>query len=105
MAAVITEITTTGILEKDSAGLISTDFFVVYAAGQLVNGFVSDRMFPFVLIASSLGLSAAANLVMFFAMYTGAPFWCYMLIWAANGVAQSAIYPTLIRIVSTVMPE
>ncbi|MBQ2768221.1 MAG: MFS transporter [Clostridia bacterium] len=105
LAAVITEITTTGILEKDSAGLISTAFFVVYAAGQLVNGFVSDRMSPFFLIASSLGLSAAANLVMFFAMYTGAPFWCYMLIWAANGVAQSAIYPTLIRIISTVMPE
>ena len=105
LSAAITEITTTGILEKDSAGLIGTAFFVVYAAGQLINGFLSDRMSPFFLIGFSIGMSAAVNLVMFFAMYLSAPLWCYILIWAANGYAQSAIYPTLIRMIATVLPE
>lgn len=105
LAAAITEITTTGILEKDAAGLISTAFFIVYGVGQIINGFLSDRVSPFFLIGISVGGSALANLAMFFAMYTSAPLWCWLLIWAVNGYAQSAIYPTLIRLVSGVLPE
>lgn len=105
LAAAITEITTTGILEKDVAGLIHTVFFIVYAGGQLVNGFLSDRLSPFSLIVVSLVGSALSNLVMFWAMCSSAPFWCYLVIWAVNGFAQSAVYPTLIRLVSGVLPE
>lgn len=105
LAAAITEITTTGILEKDVAGLIHTVFFAVYAVGQLINGFLSDRLSPFSLIVVSLSGSAVANLVMFWAMSSSAPFWCFLLIWGVNGFAQSAVYPTLIRLVSGVLPE
>lgn len=105
LSAAITEITTTGILEKDAAGLIGTAFFVVYAVGQIINGFLSDHVSPFFLIGISIGGSAVVNLVMFFAMYRSAPLWCYLLIWAVNGYAQSAIYPTLIRMIATVLPE
>lgn len=105
LSAAITEMTTTGILEKDSAGLISTSFFVVYAVGQLINGVLSDRVSPFLLIGVSLGGSALANLGMFFAVCASAPLWCCLVIWAINGYAQSAVYPTLIRLASGAMPE
>ncbi len=104
-SAALAEITTTGFMEKDAAGLISTAFFVTYGLGQLVNGFISDKMPPFGLVTLGIALSAVMNLLMYVSVKAGAGFAVYIVCWALNGYVQSVIWPTMIRIVSTVLPD
>ncbi len=105
LSAVMAEITTTGLMEKDAAGLIGTAFFATMGCGQIINGFLSDRTNPFRLVFISFVGSGLANVGMYLAAAYSAPQWVYPLIWAINGYAQSAVWPTMVRIFSTVLPE
>ncbi len=103
--AALTEITRTGMMDKDVGGFVGTVFFVAYGAGQFVNGILSDKLSPFGLVGLSLGLSGGCNLLMYAVALGGMNPAAVMVVWGLNGYAQSAVWPTLIRIVSTVLPE
>lgn len=47
---------------KEYTGLLSSTCFIFYAVGQLVNGFLGDRIHPKVMVAAGLGLSSVATL-------------------------------------------
>lgn len=47
---------------KEYTGLLSSACFIFYAVGQLVNGFLGDRIHPKLMVAAGLGLSSAATL-------------------------------------------
>ncbi|MCI8387519.1 MAG: MFS transporter [Clostridiales bacterium] len=104
-SAALSEISTSGFMEKDAGGLVNTAFFIVYGCGQLVNGFISDKVSPFRMITLGFAGAGVMNIAMFTAFRCGAPFWVYLLIWAVNGYCQSSVWPTMIRIVSNLMPE
>lgn len=104
-SAALAGITSSGFLEKDAAGLISTSFFICYGAGQFFSGFTADRLSPFELVAFGILMAGGANLLMYLSLKLGAGLGVYMAIWAVNGIVQSTVWPTMIRIISNILPE
>ena len=85
---------------KSQAGLIATGFFTTYGLGQLVNGFLGDRLSPRVMVAWGLGLSGLVNLL--FPLAPGAS--AAMALWCVNGFVQSMIWSPLVRQLSSWLP-
>lgn len=88
-------------LESDAittkvAGLVGTALFVFYGAGQLLSGYLGDRLQPKYLMFSGLMISAVCNLLLPL-MPNG-----YLMIpvWAINGFAQALLWPLIVRILS-----
>ncbi len=84
------------VLTKDIAGLIGTALFVFYGAGQLLSGYLGDKLQPKYLMFSGLMVSAVCNLLLPL-MPNG-----YLMIpvWAVNGFAQALLWPPIVRILS-----
>jgi len=80
-------------------GLAGSFFFWSYAAGQLINGFLGDKLNPKRMIFTGLALSAVLNLIFSYTMSVGA----MLLIWTANGLFQSMLWGPLLKIVSTII--
>lgn len=85
-----------GALDKSVAGLIGTALFVFYGAGQLISGYLGDRLQPKYLMFSGLMLSAVCNLLMPL-MPNG---YVMIPVWAVNGFAQALLWPPIVRILS-----
>ena len=88
-------------LSNQELGLVGSVFFLVYAVGQLVNGFLADRLpaFPFVTLALFCTVGANGAL----ALGNGLPW--ILVFWALNGYVQSIFWPSLTRILSTRFPK
>lgn len=97
LASIIDE----GIFTKAQAGLIGTVFFFCYGGGQLINGFLADKLSPFRMIFCGLTLSAAANLSMFFSRN----FIIMAVIWGLNGIAQSMLWTPIMYIISNILHD
>lgn len=83
-------------LFETTAGLIETAMFVFYGAGQLLSGFLGDRVKPAVLLGTGLGVTSLCNLALPFV-----PGGEWMIpIWAINGLAQAMLWPPIVRILS-----
>ncbi|WP_276948706.1 MFS transporter [Acetatifactor muris] len=97
MAAMIEE----QVLTKTQAGTISMVYFFVYGAGQLLNGFLGDKLQPGRMIFSGLALSMLCNLL----MGTAGAFGVMVIVWGVNGYAQSMVWPPIIRIFAKRLEE
>ncbi len=104
-SAALTGIVGSGMMERDTAGLIHTAFFICYGIGQLINGILADRLPPFSLVGIGFFGAGLSNLAMYAAVKAGAPFALLAAIWSVNGYLQSALWPTMLRIVSGILPE
>ena len=62
-AAIIEEIATNTGNARSSLALASTGMFITYGAGQLVSGYLGDRIQPKVLVALGLMVSSVMNLL------------------------------------------
>ena len=89
------------VLDKSQAGFISMSYFFAYGIGQLINGFLGDKMHPRKMIFTGLFLAGVMNIVMGFLNNFGtmAVFWC------ANGFLQSMIWPPILRIFAEMLNE
>lgn len=74
-----------GIFTPDDLGQIGSALFYSYAAGKLINGFVSDHANARKFMAIGLFLSALCNIAMGFSMTVGIA----TLVWGLNGWFQS----------------
>jgi len=81
---------------KTSVGLIGSALFWVYAAGQLVNGQLGDRVRARRFVAAGLLASVALNVAFGFA----ASLPLMIAIWAANGYVQSMGWGPIVRTIS-----
>ena len=90
------------VIPFDMVGLIGTVYFLCYAVGQLVNGFVITKVSPFIYLPVGMFLSAACNLIMAFVHYPA----IMMVVWGINGFAQSMLWaPILIIFTETTLPK
>ena len=96
-AAVMVELISLDLMDKEAAGLVVSALFFAYGAGQIISGFLGDRITPAALIGFGLGLTAVCNFAMPFSV--GVP-WLCVLIWALNGLAQAFFWPPLVRLLS-----
>lgn len=97
IAAIISD----GCIEKAAAGAVTTVGFITYGVGQLVSGRLGDRFDPKRLMTLGFCVTAAMNLLIPFA--DGAAIMC--VIWGINGLAQSLMWPPMLKIMKTAMNE
>lgn len=77
-------------------GLVGSVFFVTYAVGQLVNGYIGDRVSPYWFVVwAMLGTTLANGAV---SLSTG--YGAILLFWGFNGYCQSVFWGALNRILS-----
>ncbi len=86
-----------GVCTEAQGGLISGVFLGSYAAGQLINGWLGDRMHPRHMMTWGLILAGAMNVLMGFS--SSVPL--MTVIWALCGFFCSMLWAPLIRAVST----
>ena len=95
---VLAEVTSNGGLTKADASLPLTGLFITYGFGQLVSGFLGDRIQPKLIIFAGLLITTAMNLVMPFCAGIG----IMTAVWCVNGFAQAMIWPPLVKIMTAV---
>ncbi|MBQ2718552.1 MAG: MFS transporter [Clostridia bacterium] len=95
-AAVMAAMLEAGVLEKGAAGLIGTALFVFYGVGQLLSGYLGDRVRPRYLLAFGLFTTALCNLLFpFFSLPA-----VRIALWGLNGLAQAMLWPPIVRILA-----
>ena len=93
-------IASTGI-SKSVIGVVGSAFFLSYCAGQLLNGFIGDKVRPHVMIATGMTGSGLCNLAMGFAGGVGS----MTVIWCLNGFLQSMIWSPIVRTIGEWFPN
>lgn len=100
-SAVMAEMIARNVLDKEGAGLIGTALFFAYGAGQLVSGYLGDKIKPQYIICCGLLLSAVCNALMPFFETVAA----LAVIWSVNGLAQAMLWPPIVKIMSGSLRE
>ena len=99
--AVLVEMVADTGFSKADLSLAVTGSFITYGTGQIISGFLGDRISPKRLMACGLGVTAAINMILpfFNNPYAMAGVWCI------NGFAQAFMWPPLVRIMVSVFTE
>ena len=85
-----------GVITETVGGAIGTGLFICYGIGQLVSGFLGDRIKPSHLMLSGLSATALCNLL----MPLTSNGYLMIAIWAVNGFAQAMLWPPIVRILA-----
>ena len=88
-----------GVIGAGVAGAISAAYFIFYALGQLVNGFLGDRLSPFWMVTAGLCIVVASNIAMTFSQPSG----LYVLWWGINGYGHSMLWSPVLFVVSNIL--
>ncbi|MBO7187814.1 MAG: MFS transporter [Clostridia bacterium] len=96
----ISAMQTHGVLTEDIAGLISAVYFVMYAVGQFINGILSDKKSPFLLIIIGVSLIILAEVAMF-TVYK--PSFLMIIWWGVNGFGQSMLWTPVFYIINNAL--
>lgn len=93
-SAALNEIIQSEGFSKGQAGLIGTGFFFAYGIGQLVSGFLGDRLSPKWMVFGGMLVSGFVNIIMssLSNVYIMAAIWCL------NGFSQAFIWSPMIRL-------
>ena len=92
MAAMISE----NAIQRANAGLVGTMLFAFYGVGQLVSGYLGDKIKPKHLIIIGLSATAICNAAMPYLPDAG-----MIVVWGINGLAQAMLWPPIVKILST----
>ena len=88
-------------IDKATAGLVGTCFFIAYGAGQVVNGLLCKKYNIRFVVFGSLLISACCNAVMAFCN----EFAVLKYVWFINGATLSVLWPTLVRLLSETLSD
>lgn len=97
-AAVISVIIAEEGIQATLASVAVTGAFITYGIGQLLSGWLSDRVQPAKLVAAALLATSALNLAV--------PFCTPLLrnaVWSCNGMAQAFIWPPLVKMLPALL--
>lgn len=88
------------IISTGQLGLLNGAFFVVYALGRLLNGRLSDKIAPYIMISAGLTACGVGNLLF------GAlpPFAVMLVMWSLNAFAQSMLWSSVLCTVAYTYP-
>ncbi|MBQ8369553.1 MAG: MFS transporter [Clostridia bacterium] len=100
-AAVLVEIIADLEITKSTASIAVTGSFITYGLGQLVSGWLGDKISPRCLIAGGLCCTSLTNLLMSVLpdITVMTVFWCF------NGFFQAMLWPPLVRIMAENLDE
>ncbi len=95
-AAVMEGMISENVIAKQMAGLALTMLFIFYGVGQLVSGYLGDKIKPKYLIIFGLSTTAVCNILM---PVVGSDAFMVIL-WGINGFAQAMLWPPIVKILS-----
>ena len=98
LAAVLVAVETNGFSSQETAAFALSLMALFYGIGQLVSGWLGDRLDPRNVVFSGLVLTSVCNVA---AGLAGGS--TLVPVWAVNGFAQSLLWPPLVRIMATHM--
>ena len=98
-AAVLAAIIADGVISKSTGGMVVTVSFICYGLGQLISGWLGDKFNPKSLMTLGLMLTAVMNILITFC--TNGIQMCF--VWGINGLAQSLLWPPMVKIMSSFM--
>lgn len=90
-----------GLFTKSDAGLIGMAYFLMYGFGQIISGFLGDRVSPFKMVFCGLLFSALCNL----AMGLCGSYWFLVMIWGVNGAAQSMLWSPVLAVFANILQD
>ncbi len=96
IAMLLTSLRDEFILTPAQAGLVVSLFALTYAAGQLINGSIVDRINPRRYLLLGLAGSALCNLL----LWLSSSYAMVLTAWCLNGAAQSMLWAPVVRISS-----
>ena len=88
-------------VEKSELAIVITALTIAYGAGQVINGFLGDKIKPQWMLTGGLSLAIASNVAMFFAQ----PILPMAIIWCINGFAHSMLWPPIVRLMSVYLTD
>lgn len=88
-------------IDKATAGLVGTCFFIAYGEGQVVNGLLCKKYNIRFVVFGSLLISACCNAAMAFCD----EFAVLKYVWFINGATLSVLWPTLVRLLSETLSD
>ena len=94
-AAVLVEFIQSEGIMKSAASVIITAMLVTNGAGQLLSGYLGDRVSPRLLIFSGLSVAAVCNALL---PVVSPSIPVMAVVWGVNGVAQAMLWPPLVKI-------
>ena len=95
-AAAMAGIIYDGAVSRANAGLIGTMLFAFYGVGQLLSGYLGDKIKPKYLLLIGLSTTALCNTLMPL-ISEGA----MIAVWGLNGLAQAMLWPPIVKILSS----
>ena len=95
-AAVMAGMISDGAIARANAGLVGTMLFAFYGVGQLISGYLGDKIAPKHLIMIGLSATAICNAAMPYLPDAG-----MIAVWGINGLAQAMLWPPIVKILST----
>jgi len=99
--AVISAIVESEGISKDKAAIALTGLFITYGIGQLVSGWLGDRINPKYLMTGGLLLASVMNLAL---PLNSDP--VYMtVIWCINGFGQAMMWPPIVKTLTNFLDE
>ena len=84
-------------VEKSALAIVITGLTVAYGTGQIISGFLGDRVKPRHIIPAGLALAVLCNVGIFFASTIPV----MTVIWSVNGFAHALLWPPIVRLMST----
>ena len=101
-SAVIQEVVTDTGYEKSALSVILVCMSISYGIGQIINGWIGDRIKPQNLIFIGLITSTSINIIFPF-FSSSIPVMC--VLWTINGFAQAMMWPPIVKIMVNTMDE
>ena len=99
--AIVAEMVAGTGLSKDALSWSLTGAFITYGAGQLLSGWLGDRIQPKYLLSLGLLVTSAMNLVMSSLSDPVA----MAAVWCVNGLAQAFLWPPIVRLTANRMTK
>lgn len=87
-------------LSPEKLGMIGSLFFCSYACGQLINGFLGDRINPEKFVAIALAGTISVN----FLISLSNQYFVILFLWCINGCFQSMFWGPIMRMLSLRFP-
>lgn len=85
---------------KSAASAITTALFITYGVGQLVSGYLGDRVSPRMLIFCGLLVASLCNVIM---PLVSPSIPAMAVVWGINGMAQAMMWPPLVKICASAL--
>ena len=98
-SSIVSEMVDSMGLDKSTVGFSLTLSFITYGVGQLISGYLGDKIAPRKLIAIGLAVTACCNV----AVGTCSNITVIYVIWALNGFAQAFLWPPLVKIMTQML--